>query len=344
MGNDNLPLKKMGRPKSISAIRIIDNIRNGWSWIDMMVEYGVTIEMLKDEVENCSLLSEEDKLLAKRFDCILGKEHKSPKLKKIMKNRDYDKLPHEALVYMERLADDSTAPKEENTSLDNSSGASVEERREESEMARKKRDAMIEAVDGQDIKLNLTLQKLQGEIEDIQNRISTKKADNESKQHEIQRIESLQVDYQTQIDSYNEKIASLQGEIVCLGNQKVKIQKQVSRNDKAIGILEEKHKQKQLEVQELTTIQVFLNEDGSFSSPKYSAPNEEVLLLAANFSIRDEFGDFKANDIKLLALILLGIEKIVTANKNFEVVFEKIPEQLHDPIETFLIGLRSRKE
>ena len=76
--------------QALEAMDIIEKIKDGWSWTDLMVEYNTTIDSLQEAIDTCQSVSDEDRWLVKHHDCIINKVPKSLVLKEILKNKEYD--------------------------------------------------------------------------------------------------------------------------------------------------------------------------------------------------------------------------------------------------------------
>ncbi len=91
--------------RTIEVMKIINCLKNGWSWLDIVVEFDTTIESVKEAIEKSEYVSDENKRMVKNYDRILNKTPKSQKLRAIIKKGETEKLPPYAQEFLGRLLD-----------------------------------------------------------------------------------------------------------------------------------------------------------------------------------------------------------------------------------------------
>ena len=91
--------------RTIEVMKIINCLKNGWAWLDIVVEFDTTIERVKDAIEKSEYVSVENKRMVKYYDRILNKTPKSKKLRDIIKKGETEKLPPYAQKFLGRLFD-----------------------------------------------------------------------------------------------------------------------------------------------------------------------------------------------------------------------------------------------
>ncbi len=295
-----------GNWKRTSVSTTIHRITNGWSWNKFSEALHADIEVLKKAFASSEKVAEYMDIIATETVEVEGEtDTEEPKQDELTEQENSDEDASQAEITEKTISPIVDIPTKAKDSSPNQQA--------------------ITAIEEKIIQLTASIEKAEEQRAENSKQILAIFKESEQRKAELKKL--------------LDRVIVLKEE----GQKAVQLNDALEANNEAleaqISTWNDEKKEQERALEELLTVQVFLNEDGSFSNPKYQAPEDEVKSMTANLSIQEEFEELRAKDLKLLAVLVRGVENIMLNNLKYEVVYEQIPSHLHEALRKLLAKL-----